>query len=303
MGKTAKHQGFCFTLNNWTKAHEAALLKAFKTGYCQFLIFGKEIAPTTNTPHLQGFMWLSEPKQPCVVKKKFNGCWIGVPGMDKGPAYWKTYCSKEDVDAKVLGVPPEEDEFKAQTPQGQGKRSDLLAVKRHIDEGVACDSLIGDDEHFGTFAKHQKFFAAYQAFKRRRLTYSKPKVTVYYGGTATNKTRRVFELHVKGNLDEFHKWEPQHGQWFDGYCGQKIVLFDEFRGQLPYGMMLTLLDGYPSSKVQIKGTMAHWSPEEIYITSPFRPEEWYPNLAGNDKIDQLLRRIDKIEECFANDDK
>jgi hypothetical protein len=46
--------------------------------------------------------------------------------------------------------------------------------------------------------------------------------------------------------------------------------------------------------VQVKGGSVHWSPKEIYITSPVPPEEWYPNLAANDKIAQLMRRISKV---------
>jgi len=292
MGKAGKHSGFCFTLNNWSVEQHNELLDLFQSGYFGYLIMGKETAPSTGTPHLQGFMWTSEPKQLAVLKKKFKGMWIAVPGPDKGPTYWQTYCTKQDVDATILGNPPSEEEFKAQTPKGQGKRSDLLAVKRAIDEGKNCEELMGDDEHFGTFAQHSKYFNSYQAYKRRRTSFNPPQVTVYYGGTGTNKTRRVYE--DVDNLEELHKWEPQHGQWFDGYAGQKTVLLDEYRGQLPYGMLLSMLDGYPNTKVQIKGGMVHWSPEVIYITSPTHPKEWYPNLTANDKIEQLLRRITDI---------
>lgn len=283
------HQGFCFTHNNWTIDDDIEYKKQFDKGYFRYLIYGKETAPTTHTPHLQGFFWTSEPKRLADVKRKFKGSWPAVPGMEKGPAYWQTYCSKQDVTPTILGIPPTEIEFKSQTPKGQGKRTDLLDVKRKIDGGASVDSLMGDDDHFGSFALHQKFFAQYASYKRRRTQYSAPTVTVYFGPSGTNKTRTVFDSVT--DLDDFYKWEPQHGTWFDGYSGQSTVLFDEFRGQLPYGMMLSLLDGYPNTKVQIKGGMVHWSPSTIYITSPTPPEEWYPNLAANDKVDQLLRRI------------
>ena len=83
-----KHQGFCFTHNNWAEDDEIHFRALFDSGYFKFLIFGKEHAPSTGTPHLQGFFWTSEPKQLVVVKKKFKGAWIAVPGKDKGVVYW-----------------------------------------------------------------------------------------------------------------------------------------------------------------------------------------------------------------------
>jgi len=90
-------------------------------------------------------------------------------------------------------------------------------------------------------------------------------------------------------------------KWFDGYNGQKVVLFDEFRGQLPLGQMLELLDGYPCLRVQVKNGTVHWSPEEIYLTSPMHPRDWYPNVTNQDKIDQLLRRIDHIAQTDSQE--
>ena len=59
------------------------------------------------------------------------------------------------------------------------------------------------------------------------------------------------------------------------------------------------LAGIPAqgTRVQFKGGMVHWSPTHIYITSPLHPAEWYPNLAANDKIGQLLRRFTAIHKC------
>lgn len=287
-----EHQGFCFTHNNWTPADLCAYRRLFDRGYFAHLVVGKETAPSTGTPHLQGWFWLSAPARLANVKRKLNGAWVSVPGKAKGPDYWIEYCSKQDADYIHLGIAPSEEEFEDQCPKGQGKRTDLLAVKDAIDQGTPADALMSDRQHFGTFAAHRRFFHEYQAHARRRTAYSQPLVTVFYGGTSTAKTRRVFEM--VEDLDDFYKWEPQMGQWFDGYCGQRVVLFDEFRGQFPYGMILSLLDGYPCTKVQIKGGTVLWSPAQIYLTSPTHPREWYANLAANDNIAQLLRRITNI---------
>ncbi|AGF91291.1 hypothetical protein HAPG_00106, partial [Halorubrum phage GNf2] len=258
-----KHQGFVFTENNYDLATENRI-KAFP--WAKYVLFGKETAPTTGTPHLQGFIWTHEPKTKQQVTRLAKLNFIGVPGSEKGPAYWEEYCSKQDVEPYRNGIPPTEEEFQAQIPVGQGKRTDLLDVKRKIDEGKPVMSMLSDDNHFGAFAQHQKFFQTYQAHKRRRTKYMKPEVVVYHGPTATNKSKRVHD--TIEDFDEFFKWEPHMTNWFDGYVGQKVVLFEEFRGQLPFGEMLSLLDGYPNTRVPFKGGFADWSPEKIYLTSP-----------------------------------
>lgn len=292
-----KHQGFCFTHNNWCQDDEVAFKKLFDKGYFRWIIWGQETAPTTGTPHLQGFFWLANADRLANVKAKFKGSWIAVPGKDKGPDYWITYCSKQDVDMKSFGIQPSTDDFLAQIPKGQGQRTDLLKVKREIDAGKTCQELQESDEHFGTFAAHSKFFNQYQSAKRRRKGWSPPEVHVIYGPTGTNKSRRVWEQYDY-DTDKLFKLSPDmcvgSTTWYDGYAGHEAVLIEEFRpGHMKYNTLLDITDGYPT-QVQIKGGTVHWSPKKIYITSPMRPEEWYPNLAADDKIDQLMRRITSI---------
>ena len=293
-----KHQGFCFTHNNYSSDD---CIRYRNDNWFRFIAFGHELAPTTDTPHLQGFIWTHEPKPLAHMKRHMPCAAVFVPGEKKGVKYHVEddgvtgfgYVLKEHQPGYCLqGIPPSEEEFIAQCPKGQGKRTDLLAVKQSIDEGKNCDTLMASEDHFGTFASHRKYFQEYQAYKRRRTTFTPPQVIVYYGGPGSNKTRSVYE--TIPDLDDFYKWEPQNDKWFDGYVGQKYVLFDEFRGQFPYGMLLSLLDGYPGTRVQFKGGMVHWSPTHIYITSPQSPQEWYPNLAAADSLGQLMRRLTTI---------
>lgn len=287
-----KHQFFCFTHNNYAEQDILFYRNLYSKGFVTWIIWGKETAPSTGTPHLQGALWTSQPKRLADMKRKINGAWIAVPGLDKGPQHWNDYCSKQDAGMEALGIEPPFEDFKAQVPKGQGTRCDLLEVKRKIDNGTTINKLKDEDEHFKAFASHAKYFTEYAAHKRRRKEYTKPTVIVYYGPTGTNKTRRVYE--EIPDIDDFFRWDPNMDKWFDGYTGHDYVLFDEFRGQLSIGQMLALLDGYPGTRVQFKGGTALWSPTHIYLTSPKHPRDWYPSLSSTDKIDQLLRRIDDI---------
>lgn len=53
-----KSRAWIFTLNNYTPK-QVLLIKALE---CKYLVFGFEKAPTTGTPHLQGFVYWNSPK-------------------------------------------------------------------------------------------------------------------------------------------------------------------------------------------------------------------------------------------------
>ena len=44
----------CFTINDYSE-EDIQEMKMFGTEYCTYIVFGKEIAPSTGTPHLQGY--------------------------------------------------------------------------------------------------------------------------------------------------------------------------------------------------------------------------------------------------------
>lgn len=307
MPSASKYHSYSATWNNPPDDAAAQLREAFDSGFLQYLIFGFEIAPTTGTRHFQIYFWTKSLTTKQQVNNKFSKqIWLEPPGKVKGPAYWLDYCFKhideiEDYEEKegemwgVYGIPPSQAEHEAQAPKGQGARDDLIKCKKMIDEGTPSVRLMQNEETFATYARHAKFLDAYQAAQRRRRCYSKPNVVVYHGTTGTNKTRTVHSLVT--DYDECWFWHPGMGQWFDGYAGQPMVVFEEYRGQIPYGLMLTLTDGYPGVRVPVKNGFVDWSPTNIYFTSPVHPSRWYPRQEHReDSIDQLLRRITTIHE-------
>lgn len=237
---------------------------------------------------------------------EYKSVWVGGewPGADKGPDHWKEYCGKLDegegnraYPAVHTGDPISDADYSewhaAKPVKCQGKRSDLSEVKRRLDEGEDVNDIVqGSVEAFSAGAKHLAFFSAYQGQIKRRKEFEMPEVLVYYGATGTGKTRKAYE-DMGYDLATTWRWTPGAGStFFCGYTGQDNVIFDEFRGQIAMGNMLTLLDGYPMT-VQIKGGSVAWSPKKVILTSPIHPKEWYSSM-GDDRIEQLLRRIKKV---------
>ena len=93
---------------------------------------------------------------------------------------------------------------------------------------------------------------------------------------------------------------------FDLYSGEPILFMDEYKGQLGYDTLLSILDKY---KKQLHTRYANiwmlWS--EVYITSVYPPEAVYELMVPEsrqsmDTLDQLMRRITDITYCWVDED-
>ena len=83
------------------------------------------------------------------------------------------------------------------------------------------------------------------------------------------------------------------GLWWDGYVGQKTVMFEEFKGQVQLQKMLQILDPYPL-RLEIKGGLVPARFERVFITSNYTPDKWYKNEGGyrDAEMAALARRLD-----------
>ena len=85
----SKNRCFVFTLNNYT---DESLIVLDELD-CKYLIYGKEVAPSTGTPHLQGYVSFPSPRSLSSVRKKIVGAHVSVA---KGTGVQnRDYCIKE----------------------------------------------------------------------------------------------------------------------------------------------------------------------------------------------------------------
>jgi len=278
-----------FTWNN-PPADAKEKLEGLKPSYC---CYGHEVGEQ-GTPHLQGFMEFGESKAWSVIHKKMDNC--HAQARRGTPEQAAKYCKKgeqpheEWVEEKDEG--PNYGKNAVVVEWGeisqQGKRNDISPTCDMIKEGKTMREVAID--HPEIFVKYHKGLIALQSILIQPRN-EVPTVTVLIGGTGTGKSRHARELVDTPR----YVWHPQQSQWFDGYAGEQNCIFEEFRGQIPFGMLLSLLDRY-DCKVQYKGGMVEFASTNIVLTSPIHPKDWYKqdDLSKHDKIDQLLRRITKI---------
>lgn len=280
---------WCFTLNNWTQ-EEIKSLEDSLVPICQYTVWGKEIGQN-QTPHLQGFFILRTRLRLTTLKTK-------VPGLQRAHLeaargtndQASEYCKKDQNFFETGSLP-------TQGLDRMGKKAMqemLLAAKAAIDEGVSMHQLWED--HFLAMANNTRALREYWTLKNSQEERVKPRVEVLWGAPGTGKTRYCHD--VARIFFDNDVWIYAGGGWFDGYCGQKVCIFDDFYGDVPLGLFLKVLDRY-KCMVPVKGSFVNWNPVRIYITSNRPPLSWYSDLQDFQKF-ALLRRFDKIEEVLEN---
>lgn len=292
-GKQPKqHRYYVFTQNNPAEGDLDAIVSH---KYLQYVVYKLEKGES-GTEHYQGYVQFTRAVPFSTVQRALPRAHIEVQKGTNEQA--RKYVYKSET---TIGPINEVGTFRG-TLGEQGQRTDIIGIKRRIDEGESVRTIMEDAHHFQNFAKHKAFFETYQGYKRRRTAYQPPEVYVFHGPTGANKTRTAFE--ILGTEDTY-VWTPNKAtsssRWFCGYNGQPNVIFDEFRGQIPYAELLYLTDGYANMEVAIKGGHVYWSPKRIIFTSPHEPIDWYPRQNQKDSINQLMRRITKVID-FGKDD-
>lgn len=102
-------------------------------------------------------------------------------------------------------------------------------------------------------------------------------ITYIWGDTGAGKTRSVMDLYGYANV--YRVMDYAHP--FDNYKGQDVILFDEFRSQLPLSAMLGYLDGYPTElPCRYSNKVACFT--RVFLVSNIPLEQQYPNVQQNE---------------------
>lgn len=298
-----RSRAWCFTTNidagiHWLTDPQLTLrlqdqgTQLASTYFC----VGREIAPTTGQRHYQGYIYFKSQRHFGPVRNILSNLFDGIiPHVEPArgsPRQNRDYCRKSSVPIAMLdGDIPKFFEI-GELPR-QGGRTDLQEIAKAVTQGTTISNIAHEfPSEFIKYSHGIKQFHAIVSSKPRDITVV-PVVSWWFGRTGVGKSRRAFELY---GTDAYIKMTDK---WWDGYSGQKVVIFDDYRASLcPFHELLRILDRYPY-RVQFKGGSIELSASVFVITTPHRPEVTWSNRT-QESIAQLLRRITEIVEFLEN---
>ena len=228
------------------------------------------------------------------IKKRFEG---GHFEMAKGTAaQTREYVMKtgkwENDKKHETQMPDTIEEWGEMPVERQGARNDLADIYSMVKQGMTNFEIM--EQVPDTMLYLDKIEAVRQTIRDEEFAekWRNLEVTYIYGDTGTGKTRHVMEKYGYRNV--YRVTDYRHP--FDGYMGQDVIFFEEFRSSLPLGDMLKYLDGYPVVlPCRYANRQACFT--KVYIGTNICIDEQYTDIQRNDIKDFLafLRRINTVK--------
>jgi len=253
----------------------------------RYVAFGLEVCPTTQRQHHQCFLYFFNPRS--TGKRSLNaiGNMFGTVHAHVEPMHGsftqnEAYCSKEDVYTE-LGEKPQ-----------QGKRGDLMETRTAVLDGsITVDDVAIEDPH--TYHMYGRTLDRIEAIRLRSVWRTEMTTcTWYWGKSGVGKSHKAYENYTNAT----HFTKDLSTKWWDGYKQQEVVILNEFRGQLAFSFLLSLIDKWPLTvPVRCKESIPFTS-KHVIITSSLHPKDVYMNVLTKDESFAQLERRVKIKELI-----
>ena len=257
-------RAWCFTVNNpELTGPELVTLLQEKMTQLRFAVFQLEVGDS-GTPHFQGYLNFSRPKQFNYVKARIPG----NPHLEVAhgsPAQNRDYCTKEDGRQDGPWTIGSLDDV----PRA-GQRTDIEGAIQLLHEG-GIKSVIKEAP-----SVYLKYSGGFERLSFRLMISQRvaPRVILLFGNPGCGKSH-----YVDQQEGDAVYWHPSGATWFDGYDQREhpALALDDFAGALskmPLTQFLTLCDRYPH-RLNVKGTHSYAQFKRIYITSNIHPRAWW----------------------------
>lgn len=256
-------RNYVFTMNNYPNTNLVDNIR------CKYIVYGKEVAPTTGTPHLQGFVSFASPCTLAAAQKKLPGCWVeGARSIDEAIDY-----AQKDLDWVERGTRPLN-----QLEKGEAEEKRWTDIRQAAEEGRVED--IPARVRF----MNSKLIDYHRdkALQARPLSDSEDQMLWYHGSSGTGKSRKAREENPEAYLKMCNKW-------WDGYSDEEVVLIEDFdKTHAVLGHHLKIwADRYPFL-AEKKGGAFKIRPKLIIVTSNYAPEEIWED---DNTLQPILRRF------------
>lgn len=282
------------TINNpiekgYTHEHIKEILSTLKLSYwCMSDETGHE-----GTFHTHIFLAYTNGIKASTIHNKFNGAHRDIA---RGTCQQnRDYVFKEgkwlDGEKGTTNHRDSHEEWGEMPVERQGARNDLTDLYDMIKEGLSTYEILEQSPQY--IMQLEKIDKIRQTVveEKYKNTWRTLEVTYIWGVTGSGKSRYIKEKYGYSNVysvtDYLHP--------FDGYKGQDVIVFDEFRSSLRIDDMLKYLDGYPLElPCRYNNKCACFT--KVYFATNIDLRAQYPNVQNDEKMtyNAFLRRIHNV---------
>lgn len=263
-------KNFRFTWNNYTAETEAYLA----TLDVQYIMYGHEVAPTTGTPHLQGFLVRKKNTRLDAIRKLMRGADVDICRGSIEQNH--EYCRKEGTDIVERGTPPI-----TKKQQGENEQQRHALAYTAAKEG-RLDDIPGDI-----------MLRSYGNIKRIAFDHQRPPPGLegelinewIYGPAGTGKSTRAFAENPGAYLKAVNKW-------WDGYTDHATVIvedMDPFHKSL--ALEFKLWGQHQPFPAESKGSTTAIRPKKIVVTSNYSIDEVWDDPTTREAMHRRYREI------------
>lgn len=329
--KDSKFTFYQFTLNNYTKPDEK-IIQIFAQEYCRYLIYGRELAPTTGTKHLQGACSLNEQQRLNFIKNKL----VSLAPEDKKDFFNTIHIEpcKKSIFANSAYCKKSGDFWEFKTPgynfklnnksikeQNNLKKFDKalqLAISNKYDE-IDSKILITHQSSLKNikYIFNKNYVTPNLLLGSKYGNYFKNHFLFLHGTTGTLKSYNAHKINtiIHKFIKEYNKvnnipppedflWDVPYikdtNKWWQNYRYEKVVIVEEVDNDFCMrnaSRIKKWIDQY-YFPAEIKGSDANLiRPEFIIFTSNYTIEECFTDKDSQTKskeLEPIMRRFCNI---------
>lgn len=278
-------RNFCFTWNNYPEDHEEKL-RSFP--HVVYLICGREVAPTTGTKHLQGYIQLDKQQTIKAYQKKLTKLGVKLTlQVAKGSSEQnKTYCSKDgDVfsfgEEKVQGERTDIAKFASAVLEGQ---TDLELTKNHPECFVkyykAADRIrkaVKDEKGKEEMKSIVSSIELYEWQKEaiERLLTQNDRQVLWVSDPEGAKGKTMLSRYLVANHNAFYIQNGKNADIAYAYDSQEVIVFDLTRSQeerVNYSIIESFKNGVLFSP-KYESITKMFKPCKVVVMANFYPDQ------------------------------
>ncbi len=282
-----RHHAWCFTINNYTPTQADAIKNLATCSGLEYLICGKETAPTTHTSHLQGYFRFKNARSASTIQDllspgegHIHAHLTAAKGTDHQN---REYCSKTNIWVEA-GQLSSRGKPKATDANPSGLNEMLLQYQRDVNLGLTEDKLW--ETH--PLVRFRYTSGANQCIERYQNTLTKPDPIIFvcYGPTGCGKSHWI-----RKSFGDAAYWVTlsSNRTWYGGYDPKKhyVIVFDDFESRNLDRQNFKLMTDKYSCLVEPKGKQIPMVSKYIVFSSNDDPKTWYRNPEIMDQRDDV----------------